>query len=779
MGLFDSVAKAYDSLWLNIVRPERCEISDQELSPEHFPVSSDSQMIVKRLAVEVKHGETTLKGTLFVPASPQELASQESLFPRPPAESACLVYLHSQSANRQEGHFLIDYICPHGISVMLFDFGGSGNSTEKFITLGLRESEELKEVVNTLKNTYSYDRIGLWGKSMGAASAIFYGQRSACVNLMVLDSPFDKIETVITRVARQNSSMPDIVLSGVIHMIRNTIRKEVGIDVYKVNPVEVAHRVTVPACFLVGAKDELISMDSLMNLYNKYAGEKKLVVISEAGHADCRSENPKAMKEAVQFILKHFEGTRPSFDVGNPYALGAGNWTVQKARDSKTIKNNFIKKPFQMTLKNKKNGHTDTQLSDGYPVHTSFNQEEKHTSNQDTYNSYSKKSPLKRDVRTNLLGMERVSEQRRPDNWSSSFQRTVPNPLMTYNLGLSANPGIQQRSEGFEQKAKSGYRSLLNMNMTSVNQEMVQSSSTKSKLDARNHTISSWSKPELPIAVKTREDDIVTLTHQSSNHHNDKKLMLRSHSIDINKDSLLCSHHASSMKIDASIDRYDDRLHGRRQDTSFFVSSGSLAVNKYLTKHQKMFRECSYDESAANEVKDIRESCRYNNGEITQEMPSFITSFSAQKLDAADIRVRETEVKNTNTYNKVEPIRGFSFLNTAPLPESFQKLLGQNPERMQTQYNDRSLGNMKVDDSRQETDTSVLNKLNRTNVLTLKKSSTKSGDLYKNLPDQGLRPDSARQYSVRKLGGHHQSPQVYDNPLKYEYRQRSYSLHRG
>ena len=89
--------------------------------------------------MKVIKGNTTLLGDLYVPVSEREVVEHvdQNLFPRCTSESQCVVYLHSQSTNRLEGRFLIDYLLPKKISLMTFDFGGAGASSEKYLTLGL------------------------------------------------------------------------------------------------------------------------------------------------------------------------------------------------------------------------------------------------------------------------------------------------------------------------------------------------------------------------------------------------------------------------------------------------------------------------------------------------------------------------------------------------------------------------------------------------------------------------------------------------------------------
>lgn len=56
------------------------------------------------------------------------------------------------------------------------------------ITLGFDESKQVQTVVNYLrKKNYN---VFLWGRSMGAASALLYGK----VDVIVVDSPFRSVK---------------------------------------------------------------------------------------------------------------------------------------------------------------------------------------------------------------------------------------------------------------------------------------------------------------------------------------------------------------------------------------------------------------------------------------------------------------------------------------------------------------------------------------------------------------------------------------------------------
>lgn len=62
--------------------------------------------------------------------------------------------------------------CPE-ISVRLA-VQGSGNSEGEWVTLGAHEVDDLEVAVKHLRTEYPSATIGLWGRSMGAVTALLY-----------------------------------------------------------------------------------------------------------------------------------------------------------------------------------------------------------------------------------------------------------------------------------------------------------------------------------------------------------------------------------------------------------------------------------------------------------------------------------------------------------------------------------------------------------------------------------------------------------------------------
>jgi alpha-beta hydrolase superfamily lysophospholipase len=85
-----------------------------------------------------------------------------------------VILLHGNASSRLNASRLVSFVLPLGVNLVTFDFSGAGISGGKYITLGYQERNDLAAVVNHLRRVRQVKQILLWGRSMGAATALFY-----------------------------------------------------------------------------------------------------------------------------------------------------------------------------------------------------------------------------------------------------------------------------------------------------------------------------------------------------------------------------------------------------------------------------------------------------------------------------------------------------------------------------------------------------------------------------------------------------------------------------
>ena len=264
----------YDNLWRYVIRPERDDYSLSELGPTHF---EHNNKMFKRTDLTIPN-----KRNLKLCCSFWE--PEERKYPKLP----CVIYLHGNSSSRTEIFPELYYLLSSDITVFAFDFSGCGKSEGEYISLGWYERDDVECVVNYLRSTNKVATIGLWGRSMGAVTAIMYGDRDPSIAGMVLDSPFCSLKVLTEEMAKEKaSSIPNFILNKGVSMIRETIKEKAKFDINDIEPKVYAERCFIPALFCHALDDTFVNVHHSKDLYNVYAGEKNITFV-EGEHNSAR-----------------------------------------------------------------------------------------------------------------------------------------------------------------------------------------------------------------------------------------------------------------------------------------------------------------------------------------------------------------------------------------------------------------------------------------------------------------------------------------------------------
>ena len=169
----------------------------------------------------------------------------------------CVVYCHCNSGSRCDANEVVALLVPCGMAVLALDFSGSGMSEGEYVTLGVREVEDVDTAVKFLRSR-STGHIGMWGRSMGAVVCLLYGQRDPSISGIVLDSPFSNLVSLMEDLAcGQGLRIPRVMVKSLIGFLRRSIRKRAGFDIYLADPLAAATSSFIPA--LVSPRSSVLS----------------------------------------------------------------------------------------------------------------------------------------------------------------------------------------------------------------------------------------------------------------------------------------------------------------------------------------------------------------------------------------------------------------------------------------------------------------------------------------------------------------------------------------
>ena len=282
-------SSAYDELWKAVIRPNRDKYHDFELGPEKFELKGKCY---KRTDFTLRN-----KKNHKLVCSFWEPFDEEREYPKLP----CVIYLHGNSSSRCEVVPEIKYLLKKGITVFAFDFSGCGRSEGEYISLGWHEQDDVSCVVDFLRRSNKVSSIGIWGRSMGAATALMYSAKDLSIAGLVLDSPFSSLKNLINELAKERVALPEFVVRQAIKWIKETIKEKAEFNLDDVEPINYAEKCFIPAFFCHSKQDTFVNIHHCKDLYNLYAGDKSIVYV-KGNH---NSERSIHFKESVaQFFYK-------------------------------------------------------------------------------------------------------------------------------------------------------------------------------------------------------------------------------------------------------------------------------------------------------------------------------------------------------------------------------------------------------------------------------------------------------------------------------------------
>ena len=81
-----------------------------------------------------------------------------------------------------------------------------------------------------------------------------------------------------------------------------------GYDLHDASPIKHIDKIQIPVLFIHGSEDELIPAEMSREMYEAAVGEKELLIMDGAGHAQSQDKDPKLYYGTIfSFIEKYIE----------------------------------------------------------------------------------------------------------------------------------------------------------------------------------------------------------------------------------------------------------------------------------------------------------------------------------------------------------------------------------------------------------------------------------------------------------------------------------------
>ena len=302
----------YESLWKAIIRPPRDVYDEEDLGYQNFTIE-------KRHYIRKDFELLNFQGYLI-----KVSMIEPDIRERPQAIMPCVIYLHANASSRIEGLHVRRFLLKRNINLCVFDFQGSGMSEGDYISLGYHEKRQVKNIVDFVEKYPGVGKIGLWGRSMGAATSLIYTSMDSRIKAIVVDSPFADFRKLAKEMVLNQIKIPGFLVEGALSIIGKSVKNRNGMDINEIKAIESVQKCDVPVIFIHARDDELVPYHHSEDLLNNYNGKIKELKSVNGGH---NGKRPNSLLEYVGdfFALYLDSGYKP------------GDLEIVKSFDSKIL----------------------------------------------------------------------------------------------------------------------------------------------------------------------------------------------------------------------------------------------------------------------------------------------------------------------------------------------------------------------------------------------------------------------------------------------------------
>ena len=284
---------SYETLWKAIIRPPRDEYIEEELGSPKFIIEQRHYI---RKDFELLNFQGYLMKVSMIEPDPRE---------RPMDIMPCVIYLHANASSRIEGLHVRRFLLKRNINLCVFDFQGSGLSEGEYISLGYNEKHQVKNIVDFVEKYPGVGNIGLWGRSMGAATALIYSSMDKRIKAIAVDSPFEDFRKLAKEMVLNQIKLPGFLIEGAISIIGKSVKNRNGMDINDIKAIDAVTKCERPVVFIHAKDDELVPYHHSEDLIKNYKGNNKILKSVIGGHNGRRPNN--LMEYVGDFFAQYLE----------------------------------------------------------------------------------------------------------------------------------------------------------------------------------------------------------------------------------------------------------------------------------------------------------------------------------------------------------------------------------------------------------------------------------------------------------------------------------------
>jgi fermentation-respiration switch protein FrsA (DUF1100 family) len=254
--------------------------------------------------IDIERFDRLPKENVFIP-SPYGYSLHAFFIPAEPLSLKTVIIAHGVTSSHIGSIKYMELFRKRGYNVLIYDHRRHGKSGGKTTSYGLYEKYDLKACVDWVLERVGKDSlVGIFGESMGAATALQHAAIDRRTAFYIVDCPYSDLTEQLKfrlKVEYRLPSFPLIPLTSLLCWLRG------GLRFGKVSPIRDLQGVTAPILFVHGQSDLYIPKEMTIDMYRAKQGPKKLYLAPGADHAQSYNTNREEYDRVVGEFLSEVE----------------------------------------------------------------------------------------------------------------------------------------------------------------------------------------------------------------------------------------------------------------------------------------------------------------------------------------------------------------------------------------------------------------------------------------------------------------------------------------
>ena len=216
-----------------------------------------------------------------------------------------VILLHGYTGWKEEMNPIACEYAKRGYHVLTPDMRCQGESEGDFIGMGWTDRLDNKIWLDYILEQDPQAQIILQGQSMGAACALLMAEEELPKNVIavVSDCAFSDAYEMFQKQMKDWFGLPAFPL---LPLANQMLQLRGGYDLHNASPIKNMDKIEIPVLFIHGSEDELIPAEMSREMYEAAVGEKELLIMEGAGHAQSQDKDPELYYETIFFFVGNY-----------------------------------------------------------------------------------------------------------------------------------------------------------------------------------------------------------------------------------------------------------------------------------------------------------------------------------------------------------------------------------------------------------------------------------------------------------------------------------------